>query len=220
MIRVLIVDDEPLIRSGLRTLLAGAGDLDVVGDAASGDEAVRRCLRDPVDVVVLDIHMPEANGLAVAAKLTALPRPPRVLILTNLGSDQNLLQALDAGASGFVLKTAGPDCIISAVRLTAAGGCATMPDLVKGLLGAARLQSPRRARTARARLDVLSDRQREILALVARGDSNARIGRKLGMTEGTVKTYLSRILTLIHAENRTQAALLMYDAGFTDEVGS
>ncbi|WP_443065399.1 response regulator transcription factor [Streptomyces sp. NBC_00536] len=95
-----------------------------------------------------------------------------------------------------------------------------MPDLVKGLLGAARLQSPRRARTARARLDVLSDRQREILALVARGDSNARIGRKLGMTEGTVKTYLSRILTLIHAENRTQAALLMYDAGFTDEVGS
>ncbi|WUC77081.1 response regulator transcription factor [Streptomyces sp. NBC_00536] len=146
--------------------------------------------------------------------------PPRVLILTNLGSDQNLLQALDAGASGFVLKTAGPDCIISAVRLTAAGGCATMPDLVKGLLGAARLQSPRRARTARARLDVLSDRQREILALVARGDSNARIGRKLGMTEGTVKTYLSRILTLIHAENRTQAALLMYDAGFTDEVGS
>lgn len=139
-----------------------------------------------------------------------------MLILTNLASDQNVLQALHAGASGFVLKTAGPDCIVNAVRLTAAGGCATMPDLVKELLGAARLQSPQRARTARARLAVLGDRQREILALVGRGHPNAHIGRQLGMTEGTVKTYLSRILTLLEVENRTQAALLVYDAGLLD----
>lgn len=217
MIRVLVVDDEPLIRSGLRSLFGATEDIEVVADAESGPDAVRACLRDPVDVVVLDIHMPEMNGLAATARLTALPHPPRVLVLTNLASDQNVLQALEAGASGFLLKTAGPDYIVSAVRLTAAGGCATMPELVKGLLGAARLQSPRRARTARSRLAVLNERQREILALVGHGHPNAHIGRQLGMTEGTVKTYLSRILTLLQVENRTQAALLVYDAGLLVE---
>ncbi|WP_371655868.1 MULTISPECIES: response regulator [unclassified Streptomyces] len=213
MIRVLLVDDETLIRSGLRALLSTADAIEVVAEGASGTDALRLAVQHPADVVLMDIQMPGMNGLAATAALTALPQPPKVLLLTNLDADENVLQALAAGAHGFLRKTASPDQIVNSVRLVASGGTALMPEQVRSLLGEARLQSPQRARTARARLAELNDRQREILVLVGHGHSNAHIARTLRMTEGTVKTYLSRILGLLGLENRTQAALLIYDAG-------
>ena len=218
MTNILVVDSETLIRDGLRALLSKADDIDVIGESGTGTDAIRICLHHQIDVVVLDIQLPDLNGLTATARLTALPCPPKVLVLTSLDAEQNVLQALDAGARGFLTKSATTEQIVNAVRLVASGGSAIMPGTLLNLLGEGRLRSPQRARAAHAKLAALNERQREILTFVGRGQSNAKIARALRMSEGTVKTYISRILSLLDVENRTQAALLVYDAGLLDNA--
>ncbi|WP_414170610.1 response regulator (plasmid) [Streptoverticillium reticulum] len=217
MIRTVIVDDEVLVRGGLRALLATAGDIEVVGEAADGVEAISVVREAAPDVVLMDVHMTLRDGIEATRQLVKMQDAPAILVLTSLDTDNNVLKALDAGAMGFILKTARPEQILTAVRMVAAGGTATTPDVMARLVGGPRVRNPHRVASARQRIELLNERHREVLLLVSRGYSNARIAKELVMTESTIKTYVSRMLDRLGLENRTQAALLVYESGMLDE---
>jgi DNA-binding NarL/FixJ family response regulator len=217
MIRVLIADDEPLIRAGIRTILESAGDIEVVAEVGTGRAAVDRAavLGDSVDVALVDIRMPVLDGLSAAEELTK--RDTRVVVLTSYGSQPNVARALRCGAAGFVLKNCSPDELIGAVRAAYAGDAYLSPAVTRTVLG---MISPRSGdrdghrdghQEAQRRLKTLSPRELDVLRLVAEGLSNAEIGRRLRMTEPSIKTYVSRVLTKLDCANRVQAALLMRD---------
>ncbi|MER5549366.1 response regulator transcription factor [Streptomyces sp. NPDC001118] len=214
MIRVIVADDEPLIRAGIRMILTSAEDIDLVAEAADGREAVEAVRARRVDVVLLDIQMPVMDGLEALAELRRTAPDTRVLILTTFGTQENVLRALTEGSAGFLLKDSAPAELIGAVRAAAAGQAYLSPGATRHVVDSlASGTSALRSERARRRLETLTTREKEVLALLGEGLSNADTGHRLHMSEGTVKTYVSRILSKLDCENRVQAALLARDAG-------
>ena len=209
MIRVLLVDDEELVRSGLRLILSTEPDLDVVAEAADGEQALALAERHQPDVVMLDIRMPGLDGIEVARRLAASGSPARVVVLTTFDNDDYVYGALRAGASGFLLKDAPATQLVSAIRAAAAGDAVLAPSVTRRVVDElGRRQAP----AAIQRLDVLTDRERDVLTLMAEGCSNAEIGDRLFITEGTVKTHVARILVKLGVRDRLQAVVLAYRA--------
>ena len=213
-IRVLLIDDDPLVRAGLRMILSSAEDLTVVGEVRDGAQAVQAVREHRPDVVLMDIRMPELDGISATKQLRELPQPPQVIVLTTFHLDDYVIRALRVGASGFLLKDTPPTDIVNAVRVVATGEAMLSPAVTRTLL--ARLAdtaiNDRRA-AATARLAALSDREREVAVAVAAGGSNADIAAQLYLSEATVKAYVSRLLTKLDAANRVQIAILVHDAG-------
>ncbi|WP_109029549.1 response regulator transcription factor [Streptomyces rubrogriseus] len=220
-IRLLLVDDDPLVRAGLSLMLGGAEDVEIVGEAADGDEAVALVDRTRPDVLLMDIRMPGTDGLTATERLLSRPDAPQVVVLTTFHADEQVLRALRAGAAGFVLKDTPPAEILDAVRRVAAGDPVLSPAVTRRLMEQAAGTAPdarlaRRSR-ARARVDTLNDREREVAVAVGRGMANADIASHLFMSVATVKAHVSRILARLDLDNRVQIALLAYDAGLLDE---
>ncbi|HJX42742.1 MAG TPA: response regulator transcription factor [Geodermatophilus sp.] len=219
-IRVLLVDDEELVRFGLRTVLEAAGDMDVVGEAGDGAAAVAAARELRPDVVLTDIRMPGTDGLTATREILALPDPPQVAVLTTFHVDEYVYAALAAGAAGFLLKDTPPREIAAAVRAVADGTATLSPAVTAGLIASYvdRRTVPRRAE-ALQRVATLSEREREVLSMLGSGGSNAELARRLFVSEATVKTYVSRLLTKLDLANRTQAAILAHEAGLLDGPG-
>ncbi|MFE4449944.1 response regulator [Streptomyces sp. NPDC056796] len=214
MIRVLVTDDEPLIRAGIRMILSSAEDIDVVAEASNGREAVELARSQRVDVALLDLQMPVMDGLTALAELRRSAPGVRVLILTTFGERQNVLRALTGGSAGFLLKDSAPAELMRAVRAAAAGEAYLSPGATRHVVDSlASGGTADRAERARRRLEKLTEREREVLTLLGEGLSNADAGQRIHMSEATVKTYVSRILAKLECENRVQAALLARDAG-------
>ncbi|MFJ6673125.1 response regulator [Actinosynnema sp. NPDC091369] len=206
MIKVLIADDEPLITAGIRAVLESADDLEVVAVAADGRQAVDAARRHRVDVALLDLAMPVLDGLAAAAAMSG----PRVVVLTAFGDEANVRRALRQGVDGFVLKNCAPDELIRAVRAVHAGEAYLSPAVTRRVLGMVAVDG--RDEAAARRLAALTPRESDVVALVAEGLSNAEVGRRVHMSEASVKTYVSRILAKLGCRNRVEAALLVRDA--------
>lgn len=212
-IRVVIVDDDALVRSGLSVILGSAPDIEVVGEA--GDGHGLEALVDAVhpDVVLMEIRMPKMDGLSATQHLTARPDHPKILVLTTFHLDEYIFGALEAGASGFLLKDTPPRQIIEGVRIVARGESILSPgDTAKLVSRYASRGEGTRSAAARARLEALSEREREIAVLVASGASNAEIAGQLWVTEATVKAHVSHILTKLDLENRVQIAIAVLEA--------
>jgi DNA-binding NarL/FixJ family response regulator len=210
-IRVLVADDQALVRAGFRQLLEREADLEVVGEAADGVEAVELARRLRPDVVVMDIRMPNLDGLEATRRLLSGSSTPRVLVLTTFDLDEYVFDALRAGASGFLLKDAAPEELVSAVRLVARGDALLAPSITRRVI-----EQFVRAATpvpAHAGVDELTPREREVLLLVARGLSNAEIAKELFLTAGTVKTHVAHILRKLDARDRVQAVITAYESG-------
>ncbi len=213
-IRVLLVDDDALVRAGLTMILAGADDVRVVGEAADGSEVPAAVARHHPDVVLMDIRMPRIDGLAATETLRARPDAPEVIVLTTFDADEFVLRALRAGASGFLLKDTPPIEILQAVRKVAAGEATLSPTVTRRLI--AHVAAPDHhtgRRRARDLLETLSDREREVALALGQGSSNAEISAQLFMSVATVKAHVSRLLVKLGLNNRVQVALLVHDAG-------
>ncbi|MFI7412066.1 response regulator [Streptomyces sp. NPDC049627] len=218
-IRLLLVDDDPLVRAGLSFMLGGAEDIEIVGEAADGAEVETLVDRVRPDVVLMDIRMPAVDGLTATERLRGRKDAPQVVLLTTFHADEQVLRALRAGAAGFVLKDTPPAEIVDAVRRVAAGDPVLSPTVTRQLMDhAAGAASDTRRTRARDRLAALNDREREVAVAVGRGLSNAEIAAELFMSVATVKTHVSRILAKLALNNRVQIALLAYDAGLLEEV--
>ncbi|MFI9767741.1 response regulator [Streptomyces sp. NPDC052415] len=217
-IRLLLVDDDPLVRAGLSLMMGGADDIEIVGEASDGAEVGDLVERTRPDVVLMDIRMPSVDGLTATERLRGRPDAPQVVLLTTFHADEHVLRALRAGAAGFVLKDTPPAEIVEAVRRVAAGDPVLSPTVTRQLMAhaAGAAADTRRAR-ARARIATLNDRECEVAVAVGRGLSNAQIAAALFMSVATVKTHVSRILTKLDLNNRVQIALLAHDAGLLDE---
>ncbi|MEV6174313.1 response regulator transcription factor [Streptomyces sp. NPDC051954] len=217
MIRVLIVDDDPLVRSGLRLMLSGADDIEVVGEAGDGSEVPALVDEHAPDLVLMDIRMPGVDGLEATRMLRARPDPPAVVMLTTFKADEQVLSALSAGAAGFLLKHTSPAEIVAAVRRVKAGEPVLSPAVTEQLI--ARVTqghgTDRRPETAEARirLDRLGEREREVAVAVGQGKTNAEIAAELYMSVATVKAHVSHILTKLELTNRVQIALTVHHAG-------
>jgi DNA-binding NarL/FixJ family response regulator len=212
-VRVVLVDDEQLVRSGLRMILESAGDVEVVGEAADGGTAVEQVRLHRPDVVLMDIRMPTKDGLAATRELTTLPDPPKVIMLTTFELDEYVHAALGNGAVGFLLKDTPPRDLIQAVRTVAEGNAMLAPSVTRRLIATFAARSGAQAVAARKRLEELTEREREVVVAVAQGLSNAEIGKRLFMSEATVKAHVSRVLAKLGIANRVQAAILAHDAG-------
>jgi DNA-binding NarL/FixJ family response regulator len=226
MIRVLLVDDDALVRSGLRIMLAGAANVNVVAEAADGREVLGAVDLHRPDVVLMDIRMPVLNGLEATRLILGDLDPDadgasgatRVLVVTTFDLDEYVYEALRAGASGFLLKDASAQMLAEAVRVVAAGDAMLSPPVTRRLLGTfARLGGPRGP--TRDQVDRLTERETEVLTLVARGRSNAEIAEDLVVAEQTVKTHVSRILAKLALRDRTQAAIFAYETGLVRPDG-
>ncbi|MFD9909953.1 response regulator [Streptomyces sp. NPDC059063] len=215
MIRALIVDDDALVRLGLTDLLDGDPGIEVVAQAADGLQAVEQATAHRIDVALVDVRMPRMDGITATARLRALPAPPRVITLTTFDLDEYVYNSLAAGADGFLLKDTEPTEILRAVHLVAAGSAMLHPSAARRLIDRYHRTARPEATAARARVDRLTPREREVLALLAEGDTNAGVAERLGMRESTVKAHVSRVLTVLQVSNRVQAALLARDAGLT-----
>jgi DNA-binding NarL/FixJ family response regulator len=212
VIKVVLADDEDLVRSGLRMILGSSGDIEVVGECDDGSQVAELVRLHRPHVVLLDIRMRTTDGLAALRKLLALPEPPAVAMLTTFDVDAYVSEALRLGASGFLLKDTEPAQLVKAVRDLARGGAVLDPGVAARVLAAV-ADGERAAEPARRLLTVLSDREREVLALIGQGMSNAEIGGTLHLSEATVKGYVSAVLGKIGAANRVQAALVAYRGG-------
>jgi DNA-binding NarL/FixJ family response regulator len=213
MIRVLLVDDEQLVRSGLRMILQSSGDIEVVGEAANGTEAVERVRLHRPDVVLMDIRMPTMDGLAATREVTALPDPPRIIVLTTFELDEYVHTALANGAVGFLLKDTPPRDLLQAVRTVSEGNAMLSPTVTRRLIAEFATRPGAQALRARKQVEALTEREREVVVAVAQGLSNAEIGKRLFMSEATVKAHVSRVLAKLGMSNRVQAAILAHDAG-------
>ncbi|MFF4409557.1 response regulator [Streptomyces sp. NPDC001262] len=214
---MLIADDAPLVRYGLRSMLDTSDGFIVVGEAADGVEAVTEVRRLSPDLVLMDIRMPRMSGLSALRQIGELPRPPAVVVLTSFALDDYVDEAVAAGAVGFLLKHSPPRELLATVRRIAQGHGALSPEVTRRVLATARDRGPRLTLAQRRLLHRLTDRERDVLALLGTGMSNLRIGKVLGMAEGTTKGHVSRIMAKLDADNRVQAALLAYRAGLSPE---
>ena len=215
MIRVLLVDDDALVRSGLRMMLAGAAGIEVVGEAGDGREALGAVDRHHPDVVLMDIRMPQLDGIAATRLLRGQPDPPEVLVLTTFDADELVLRALQAGAAGFLLKDTPPAEIVRAIELVHAGEGMLSPAVTRRLIAlvAGESGAAERHAEARDRLAGLSAREHEVALAIGQGRANAEIAAELHMSVATVKAHVSRLLAKLGVENRVQVALLVQDAG-------
>jgi len=212
VIRVVIVDDQSLVRAGFKMVLAAQSDMAVVGEAGDGAEALRLLAHTPADVVVMDIRMPVMDGVEATRRLCSTESGPRVLVLTTFDTDADAFAALQSGASGFLLKNVPPEELLSAIRVVALGEAVVAPRITRRLLDrfAGQLTVPS---TEDNRIGQLTDREREVLLLVAQGLSNAEIAERLFVAETTVKTHVGRILTKLDLRDRVQAVVLAYETG-------
>ena len=215
MIRVLLADDDELIRAGVRAILANDPDVEVVAEARDGREAVELTLAYYPDVALLDIRMPCLDGLAAAAEIIRAAPAVAVAILTTFGEDAYVARALDDGVRGFLLKSGSPRELIAGVHAVAAGGAYLSPKVAARVIGELRSTGLSRATEARARVETLTARERDVLALLGAGLSNAQIAVRLNLVEGTVKGHVSAIFTRLDLRNRVQAAVLAHEAGLT-----
>jgi DNA-binding NarL/FixJ family response regulator len=215
MIRVLLVDDDALVRSGLRMMLAGAKDLEVVGEAADGREVLGAVDLHRPDVVLMDIRMPQLDGIAATRLLAAQPHPPAVVVLTTFDADELVLRALQAGAAGFLLKHTPPADIVRAIELVHAGDSMLSPTVTRRLISmvAGDSDAGLRAEHARERIATLSPRERDVARAVGLGHGNAEIAATLHLSIATVKGHVSRLLDKLEVDNRVQIALLVQAAG-------
>ena len=218
MTRLLIVDDEALVRAGLKMILESDDDLEVVAEAEDGADAAAMVKEHRPDVVLMDIRMPRMDGLAATREVQGLPDPPKVVVLTTFDLDDYVFRALQAGASGFLLKDTPPRELVQAIKVVAAGDAMLSPAVTRRLIGhfAADPRADRR-RAAQARISKLTEREREVLVEIGRGLQNSDIGKKLFMSEATVKAHVSRALVKLDATNRVQVAILAYAAGLLDD---
>ncbi len=213
VIRVLVVDDDPLVRSALRLMLGGQPDLDVIGEAPDGRAGVAVARAERPDVVLMDIRMPVLNGLEATRALHADPDPPRVIVLTTFDADEHVLGALAAGADGFVLKDTPPGEIVEAIRRVAAGDPMLSPSVTATLIRQVRDTGDDRSEEARRRLAGLTERETEVAVAVGRGLSNAEIAAELYLSVPTVKAHVSRLFDKLQVTNRVQIAMCVHDAG-------
>lgn len=215
MIRVLLVDDDALVRSGLRMMLAGAPGLEVVAEAADGREVLGAIDRHRPDVVLMDIRMPQLDGIAATRLVATQPDPPAVVVLTTFDADELVLRALQAGAAGFLLKDTPPAEIVRAIERVHAGDAMLSPGVTRRLIAlvAGDADAAARAEAARARMATLSPRERDVALAVGRGQANADIAAALHLSVPTVKAHVSRLLDKLGVDNRVQIALLVQDAG-------
>jgi DNA-binding NarL/FixJ family response regulator len=209
-IRVLIVDDDALVRTGLSMMLAGAEDLQIVAEADDGDKVGALVAEHTPDVVLMDIRMPRVDGLAATEQIRGRDGAPEIIILTTFDADEHVVRALRAGAGGFLLKDTPPAEIINAIRKVAAGEPILSPSVTRRLI--AQVTEVRRS-PARELLAQLSEREREVVVAIGQGKSNAQIGAELYMSVATVKAHVSRLLTKLGLNNRVQVALFAHDAG-------
>jgi len=213
-VRVVLVDDDALVRAGLRMILSSDATIDVVGEAATGREALTAAADLQPDVVLMDIRMPDMDGITATGHLHQLPRAPQVIVLTTFHLDDYVFAALRAGASGFLLKDTAPTNIVNAVHTVAGGEAMLSPAVIRTLIDHfTDDQTDSRRATAVERLTVLTDRERDVAIEIGRGHSNADIASHLYMSEATVKGHVSRLLTKLRATNRVQIAIVVHDAG-------
>lgn len=211
-IRVAVADDQPLVLTGFRTLVGHADDLELVGEAANGADAVELARRERPDVLLMDIRMPVLDGIEATRRVVSEVPAVRVVMLTTFDADEYVYAALRAGASGFLLKDAAPEDLLSAVRIVAAGEGLLAPSVTRRLI-AEFARRPEPGQFTTGLLEVLTDREREVLALVARGLSNAEIAERLVVSRSTAKTHVSRILMKLAARDRAQLVMLAYEHG-------
>jgi DNA-binding NarL/FixJ family response regulator len=213
-IRVLVADDQPLIRTGLRTMIDFAADLQLVGEAEDGEQAVALTRSHRPDVALMDIRMPRLDGIAATRQITADPSlgGVRVVVLTTFDADDYVHDAIRAGASGFLLKDSAPEDVLDAIRVVAGGDALLAPSVTRRLIAeiAAR---PVADREPPSQLDVLTEREREVLALVGRGLSNTEIGTALYVSPATAKTHVSHVMTKLYARDRAQLVVMAYESG-------
>ncbi|QIS20257.1 response regulator [Nocardia terpenica] len=212
MIKVVLLDDEAIVRGGIAMILAAGPGIEVVAQDGDGRAIVDLIARHHPDVVVTDIRMPHVDGLEVTRRVRALPDPPAVLVLTTFGLDEYVYAALESGAAGFLLKDAPPAELAHAVEVVAAGDAILAPAVTKRLLDTFATGGAKRTQ-ARSQLDELTEREREVAMAVATGASNADIARRLHMSEATVKVHVSRTISKLGLDNRTQIAILAHQAG-------
>jgi DNA-binding NarL/FixJ family response regulator len=212
--RVLIVDDDPLVRSALSLMLGGQTDVEVVGEAGDGRQGVEQAKALAPDVILMDIRMPVLDGLGATRELHARPDPPRVIVLTTFDADEHVLGALAAGADGFLLKDTPPTEILAAIRKVAAGDPMLSPSVTRTLIDRVRSDAgDDRSAEARKRLAVLTDRELDVARAVGRGLSNAEIAKDLYLSVPTVKAHVSRLFEKLVVTNRVQIAICVHDAG-------
>ncbi|HEY7200166.1 MAG TPA: response regulator transcription factor [Candidatus Dormibacteraeota bacterium] len=217
MIALLLVDDQPLVRAGLRMVFEPEADVRIVGEAADGDQAVRLAASLRPDVVLMDVRMPRVDGIQATRAILdggADPAAARVLVLTTFDHDEYVYEALRAGASGFLLKDAPPEALVAAVRAVAAGDALLAPSITRRLIEG--FAHRRRPPAPPPGLAELTDREREVLRLVARGLSNAEIAERLHVGESTVKTHVGHVLSKLGLRDRVQAVVLAYEAGVVE----
>lgn len=212
--RLLLVDDDPLVRSGLRLLLGGHRGLEVVAEAADGREALARCAEAPIDLVLMDLRMPVMDGIEATAALKGAEAAPAVIVLTTFDADDYVVRALAVGADGFLLKDTPPEQIVDAIETVLDGRPALSPSVTAALIKqVVDGRDSDRTTAARRSVEALTAREREVAGCLARGASNAEIGGELYMSVPTVKAHISRIFAKLGVANRVQVAILMHDAG-------
>jgi len=212
VIRVVVVDDEPMVCAHLRTILGSAGDIEVVDQAHDGAAGIEAVVRSRPDVVLMDLRMPGVDGIAAIERIGQLAAPPVIVVLTTFDADQYVLRALRAGAAGFLVKSTPPEDLIGLVRVAAEGHTVLSPAAARRLIAASTDAQPARD-SARKLVSQLTDRETEVLGCLGEGLSNAQIAGRLYLSEATVKSYVSRILDKTGCANRTQAGLVAHDAG-------
>lgn len=215
-IRVLICDDQPLVRAGIRMLLSTQQDIEVVGEAIDGDDAVAAAARTHPDVVLMDVRMPGTDGITATDRITKGDDAPQVLVLTTYDQDEYVFNALTAGASGFLLKDARPEDLINGLRSVAAGDALLAPSVTRRLIDLFARGRGNERRQAENRVQLLTAREREVLLLVAKGQSNAEIAATLYITEHTVKTHVASLLRKLDLRDRVHAVIFAYESALTD----
>ena len=213
MIRVVVADDQALVRAGFVKLLETEDDMQVVGEAGDGLEAVDCAAVAHADVVLMDIRMPQMDGIEATRRIRIQPRPPRVVILTTFDLDEYVFDAIKAGASGFLLKDAPAEQLVGGVRLVAAGEALLAPSITRRLIEEFAKRPPRPDANGPVELSELTTREREIMTMIARGMSNAEIANRLVLGESTVKTHVGNILMKLDLRDRVQAVVLAYETG-------
>ncbi|MGH3474810.1 MAG: response regulator transcription factor [Aeromicrobium sp.] len=214
MTRVLITDDDALVRAGLALMLGGAPDVEVVAEAANGAEAVEAVQNGDIDVVLMDLRMPVMDGIGATAAITALEDPPKVIVLTTFDADEYVVRALAAGANGFLLKDTPPAEIVAAIGKVEAGEPMLSPAITTQLIRQVTDNAPDgRSESALALVATLTDRERDVALAVGHGGSNAEIAEQLHLSIATVKAHISHLFLKLEATNRVQVAICMHDAG-------